>query len=44
MDDQSKIQEKPLISRKQHLSKLYACRERDRETVKHIEWDIHSDQ
>lgn len=29
------------IPRKQHLSKVYVHKERDRETVKHIEWDIY---
>lgn len=41
MDEQLKIPEKPPVSREQHLCKLYVCRERDRETVKHIEWDIY---
>lgn len=41
MDEQSKIPEKPSVSRKQHLSKLFVCRERDRETVKYIAWDRH---
>lgn len=44
MDKQSKIQEKPLISRKQHLSKLCVHRERNRERVKHTEWDTYSAQ